>query len=260
MLAVLSPAKRLDFETPTTTAKATTPAFEVDSAELIDVLRAKAPQQIASLMGISDDLAELNSRRYASWQPPSTAPEAAKQAVLAFKGDVYLGLEAWQFDARELNWAQKHLRILSGLHGVLRPLDTILPYRLEMGTQLATKRGSNLYEFWGDKVTNAMRQALDDLNTNTLDQPGVQRVLQRVVDADALERARDQRAVQGTQKRAVQVPFVLREESPRPDGRLHGHKPCPHDEGAKGIRLGRLRVQRGAKQRRRLGVPSRRAQ
>jgi len=159
MLAILSPAKSLDYDTKLTTRKLSQPAFVADSAQLIDRLRTYDPAQLASLMHLSDNLAELNHRRYHQWVPQFEAPEA-RPAALAFKGDVYLGLDAYSLSERDLNWAQKHLRILSGLHGLLRPLDGIRPYRLEMGTTLSTSRGKSLYDFWGTRVTDALNAAI----------------------------------------------------------------------------------------------------
>ncbi|MEE4283051.1 MAG: peroxide stress protein YaaA [Pseudomonadales bacterium] len=159
MLAIISPAKTLDFESKLTTRKGTTPDFVEESDQLIDRLRQYEPAQLAKLMKISDNLAELNHRRYHEWTP-EFAPQTARPAALAFKGDVYLGLQAQDLSERDLTWAQKHLRILSGLHGVLKPLDRIHPYRLEMGTPLCTSKGKNLYEFWGDKVTRSLNEAL----------------------------------------------------------------------------------------------------
>ncbi len=159
MLAILSPAKTLDFESPLATRKFSEPAFQNESQALIKSLRKYSPDEIAGLMSISDNLAELNHRRYAEWEP--TFPkDAARPAILAFKGDVYLGLDGLSLSERDFTWAQKHLRILSGLHGLLRPLDRIRPYRLEMGTQLPTPKGKNLYQFWGSCVTDALNQAL----------------------------------------------------------------------------------------------------
>lgn len=159
MLAILSPAKTLDYQTPLTTDKSSAAEFNGESKELIATLRKFAPADIASLMKISDKLAELNHRRYAEWQP-KPSDDSARPAVFAFKGDVYQGLDAGSMSARDINFAQKHLRVLSGLYGLLRPLDLMQPYRLEMGTRLATRRGSNLYEFWGDKVTDHINKAL----------------------------------------------------------------------------------------------------
>jgi cytoplasmic iron level regulating protein YaaA (DUF328/UPF0246 family) len=159
MIFVISPAKALDFETPPTTARRTQPDFLDRSAELIAVLRERTPAEVAELMSLSDALAALNVARYASWSRPFT-PDNAKQAVLAFDGDVYDGLAAATLDEAGLAWAQDHLRILSGLYGVLRPLDLMQPYRLEMGTKLATPRGRNLYEFWGESITDALNALL----------------------------------------------------------------------------------------------------
>lgn len=170
MLAILSPAKSLDFETPLPSKKASTPEFIGDSRLLIDKLRQLAPADIASLMKLSDKLADLNHQRYAEWTGAldNTDPASARPAILAFKGDVYLGLDSYTLGERDLTWAQKHLRILSGLHGLLRPLDRIHPYRLEMGTSLKNPRGKNLYEFWGERVTDALNEAIEAQNQKIL--------------------------------------------------------------------------------------------
>lgn len=159
MLAVISPAKRLDFDTPSRTRKHTLPVFLNDSKQLIGTLRQKSPADIAGLMKISSKLADENYRRYGEWSTPFSV-ENSKQAVLAFKGDVYVGLDADAFSERDFSWAQNHVRILSGLHGILKPLDLIQPYRLEMGTPLHTARGNDLYQFWGKKVTAELNRAL----------------------------------------------------------------------------------------------------
>jgi cytoplasmic iron level regulating protein YaaA (DUF328/UPF0246 family) len=157
MLFLLSPAKSLDFDTPPADVPHTQPLFVPQTAELIDILRQKSPQDIASLMSLSDALAGLNVGRYAAWSPKFTS-QNAKQAVLAFNGDVYDGLDAKTLSADQLAWAQDHVCILSGLYGVLRPLDYMQAYRLEMGTKLVNARGKDLYQFWG-------RQIADYLNT-----------------------------------------------------------------------------------------------
>jgi cytoplasmic iron level regulating protein YaaA (DUF328/UPF0246 family) len=162
MLAVLSPAKSLDFESPSATRKFSQPQFLDESADLIKKLRGYSPQALSQLMGISDKLAHLNADRYASWQP-RFSQDNAKAAALAFAGDVYNGLKAPEFSERDFTWAQKRLRILSGLHGLLRPLDLIQPYRLEMGTSLKNRRGKDLYQFWGDRVTDALNEALAEV-------------------------------------------------------------------------------------------------
>jgi cytoplasmic iron level regulating protein YaaA (DUF328/UPF0246 family) len=171
MLAILSPAKTLDFESKLTTKKYTEPSFVDESSQLISTLKTLEPQDIASLMSISDNLAELNHRRYHEWQPrfdtPNFGTGAARPAILAFKGDVYLGLQGPTMSERDLTWAQKHIRILSGLHGLLRPLDRIHAYRLEMGTRLNTKHGANLYEFWGDKVATRLNDSLAEQHTGS---------------------------------------------------------------------------------------------
>lgn len=159
MLFVLSPAKSLDYDTPPHIATHTRPLFMAQAAELIAVLRTKTPAEVASLMELSDPLALLNVGRYAAWRPRVT-PRLAKQALLAFDGDVYQGLDARTLDADDLAWAQQHLLILSGLYGALRPLDLLQPYRLEMGTRLATPRGRDLYAFWGDQIARHVRNRL----------------------------------------------------------------------------------------------------
>ena len=167
MLIVLSPAKTLDYDTPATTREYSLPDFVAHSAELIATLKALAPAEISSLMDISDALAVLNVTRYASWSRKFTVKNA-KQAVLAFNGDVYEGLDAPSFTSSQLNYTQSHLRILSGLYGVLRPLDLMQPYRLEMGTRLENPRGKNLYAFWGNLVTEALNKEFAAQKSRTL--------------------------------------------------------------------------------------------
>jgi hypothetical protein len=159
MLIVISPAKSLDYETPPTTDAHTMPDFLAHSAELIEVLKTLSPAQVSSLMDISDALAVLNVTRYASWSPKFTRKNA-KQAVLAFNGDVYEGLDAPSLGAAQLDYLQSRLRILSGLYGMLRPLDLMQAYRLEMGTRLENPRGKNLYAFWDGRVTEALNEVL----------------------------------------------------------------------------------------------------
>ncbi len=167
MLIVLSPAKTLDFESPAKTTMHTQPAFIPQALELVTTLKRYSPAQIASLMSISDALADLNAGRFASWVPQFT-PENAKQAILAFNGDVYEGLDASSLTAKQLKYAQAHIRILSGLYGLLRPLDLMQPYRLEMGTALPTQRGKNLYQFWGDTITSALNQTITETKSKAL--------------------------------------------------------------------------------------------
>ena len=159
MLFLLSPAKSLDYETPLGEVPHTQPQFKAQSQALIEVLRTQSPQQIASLMDLSDALSALNVARYAAWSPRSTLRNA-RPAVLAFNGDVYEGLQARTLPVAALEWAQQHMAILSGLYGVLRPLDLLQPYRLEMGTRLATPQGSNLYQFWGSSIAQHLNQRL----------------------------------------------------------------------------------------------------
>lgn len=159
MLMVISPAKTLDYETPLPLQDFSQPDLLNHSAELIDTLRQLSPDDIAALMGLSAKLAELNSNRYLNWSLPFTQ-ENARPAVYAFAGDVYTGLDAYSFSAAHMQYAQQHLRILSGLYGVLRPLDLIQAYRLEMGTRLGNQRGRDLYQFWGSVITDALNQQL----------------------------------------------------------------------------------------------------
>ena len=167
MLSVISPAKTLDFETPATTAQATQPDFLDRSRELIGILRDLSPQQISELMGVSDKIAGLNAARFAEWQTPFT-PDNAKPAAQAFQGDVYVGLEAASFDEGDNAFAQDHLRILSGLYGLLRPLDLIQPYRLEMGTKLANPAGKDLYAYWKPTLTAALERAIAESGSKVL--------------------------------------------------------------------------------------------
>ena len=167
MLLVISPAKTLDFDTPANTAIASKPTMLKDSAMLIDRMREFAPDDLVNLMGVSQKIAELNTQRFMNWQMPFTKKNA-KQALLAFKGDVYTGLNAETFTEDDFDFAQQHLRILSGLYGVLRPLDLIQPYRLEMGTKLINDKGKNLYEFWNKKPTQALNKQLTSLDSSTV--------------------------------------------------------------------------------------------
>ena len=157
MLFLISPAKSLDYETPPHVQAHTQPLFTRQSAELMGVLKTRSPQQISTLMKLSDALAGLNVARNQAWSAQFTA-QNSKQAVLAFNGDVYAGLDAKTLSAQQLDWAQAHVCILSGLYGVLRPLDWIQPYRLEMGTALAVGRASNLYQFWGSGISDYLNE------------------------------------------------------------------------------------------------------
>ena len=167
MLMVISPAKTLDYETPPATARFTQPQYLDHSQELIEQLRELSPQQIGELMHLSDKLSGLNAARFGSWTPAFT-PENAKQALLAFKGDVYTGLNAVDFNEADFDYAQTHLRMLSGLYGLLRPLDLMMPYRLEMGTKLANARGKDLYAFWGTRISEWLNEALAEQGDDVL--------------------------------------------------------------------------------------------
>ena len=169
MLAVLSPAKSLDYQEQSLTKKKSTPQFLDDSEALVEQLRQLSPAKLSKLMGISPNLAELNHERFQSWKRPFRKREA-KQAILAFVGDVYQGFELDRYKEDDWTHVQDHVRILSGLYGILRPLDLMLPYRLEMGTKFSTKRGKDLYDFWGSKIAEALNKALkkqgDDILVN----------------------------------------------------------------------------------------------
>jgi cytoplasmic iron level regulating protein YaaA (DUF328/UPF0246 family) len=167
MIIVVSPAKSLDFDSPAKTKKYSEPQFLEDSSVLMNELQKYQPERLSELMHISEALSELNFNRNANWQLPFT-PENAKQAVFAFQGDVYQGMNAQDYCAAEINFAQKHLRILSGLYGILKPLDLIQPYRLEMGSKFKNARGKNLYEFWGSKLTDHINAELAVQKTKLL--------------------------------------------------------------------------------------------
>jgi cytoplasmic iron level regulating protein YaaA (DUF328/UPF0246 family) len=167
MLIVLSPAKTLDYETPVKFGDTTEPDFIPRSAELVSVLREMSPAKLSTLMKISDPLAQLNAARFASWSKRFNE-DNSRPALLAFDGDVYDGLAARSLNAKQQDWAQKHLRIMSGLYGLLRPLDLMQPYRLEMGTKLPTQRGKDLYAFWGDEITKALNATLAERKSTAL--------------------------------------------------------------------------------------------
>lgn len=167
MLLVISPAKTLDFDTPPSTSIYSQPEFLDDSAELIDQLKTLSPSDVSTLMSISDKLGALNSNRFIDWQLPFTS-DNSKQALLSFKGDVYEGMDTASLSQDDLTWANDHLRILSGLYGLLKPLDLIQPYRLEMGTKFSNERGKNLYEFWGNKITDKINHDLAEQKSPVL--------------------------------------------------------------------------------------------
>ncbi|MES2091553.1 MAG: peroxide stress protein YaaA [Pseudomonadota bacterium] len=190
MLILLSPAKSLDYETAPTTDTNTLPVFAHRAAELIEVLRPYTPAQISSLMDLSDALAALNVGRYAAWSAKFTSTNS-KQAVLAFNGDVYDGLSANTLTLKDLDWAQAHVAMLSGLYGVLRPLDWMQPYRLEMGTKLSNPQGKDLYAFWGDTLATHVNERLaaqgDDTVINLASQEYFKSVKRKALKARVVE-------------------------------------------------------------------------
>ena len=167
MLVLLSPAKKLDYDSPVRTTQHTQPLFVRQAQGLIDVLRQKSASEVAELMSLSDALARLNVERYQAWEPNFTLVNS-RQAVLAFNGDVYEGLEAATLTDEQLAWTQDHIAILSGLYGVLRPLDLMQPYRLEMGTRLSTPRGKSLYDYWGTEIAEYLNQRLAEQGADTI--------------------------------------------------------------------------------------------
>ena len=168
MLAVISPAKTLDFDSPNACDAFTRPQFLGQSRNLIQILKTKSAAEIKKLMSLSDNLAELNVDRYRKWKAPAKIGPTARQAAYAFMGDVYQGLDFSSLKSKDRDFAQKSLRILSGLYGLLKPLDLIAPHRLEMGTRLANEQGSNLYAFWGDTQTKALNREFKALGHSTL--------------------------------------------------------------------------------------------
>lgn len=167
MLALISPAKTLDYETALPTDTYTQPRLLEQSQQLIDVCRKLSASEIASLMTVSEKIANLNVERFRDWNADFDFSNA-RQALFAFKGDVYTGLDAYHLKDQEIDFAQQHLRMLSGLYGLLRPLDLMMPYRLEMGTKLKNKRGHNLYEFWGSIITDQINQDLAEIDAKVL--------------------------------------------------------------------------------------------
>lgn len=167
MLTVISPAKTLDYETPALTDEFTQPAHLRQSRKLVRRLREFSSPDLSKLMGVSRTIAELNVERFRRWKTPFK-PDNAKQALFAFKGDVYIGLDAATMSQKNIAFAQDHLRMLSGLYGVLRPLDLMQPYRLEMGTRLATDQGQNLYQFWDARITRALNTEMKAIGSDLL--------------------------------------------------------------------------------------------
>ena len=167
MLIVISPAKTLDYETPSITNRYSQSDYLQEAQQLIEQMRRFSAEEISTIMAVSDKIAQLNASRFKQWCTPF-APDNAKQAILAFKGDVYSGLDANSFNDGDFQFAQQHLRILSGLYGLLRPLDLMQPYRLEMGRKIETMRGKNLYQFWGDIITTDINQQMLQSNSDYL--------------------------------------------------------------------------------------------
>lgn len=190
MIFLLSPAKTLDYETPPVVPAVADPGFVAQSAALIRLLKKQSSEDLAQLMSLSPALAELNVKRYQTWQRQFT-PANSKPAVLAFNGDVYEGLDAASLSPTELDWAHNHLAILSGLYGVLRPLDRMQPYRLEMGTALANPKGHTLYAFWGDTLAEYLNARLSPdpapLIVNLASQEYFKAVSRKVLKVPVLE-------------------------------------------------------------------------
>ena len=167
MLILISPAKTLDYESPIKVNGHSEIQFEKESAQLVRILKKYKADDLVKLMNISSKIAHLNYDRFAQWKAPINKEEA-RQALFAFKGEVYNGLDAYTLIQEDADYAQQHLRILSGLYGVLRPMDLILPYRLEMGTKLQTPKFNHLYEFWGQKLRKNIEKALTESGSNIL--------------------------------------------------------------------------------------------
>ena len=167
MITLLSPAKTLDYETPDVIAELTIPRFTDQTNRLIRILKKKTVKEIQSMMHISDNLAVLNRKRYKTFSKEYT-DENSKSTIMAFKGDVYTGLDAETLDEASLEYVNKHVRILSGLYGLLLPFDRMQPYRLEMGTRLENKKGTNLYHFWGDMISKSLNEDLKEMGTDTI--------------------------------------------------------------------------------------------
>lgn len=167
MITLLSPAKTLDFESPERISDLTVPQFNMMSNRLIRILKKKSVDEIKGLMAISDALAKLNKNRFKHFNKEYT-DENSKSAITAFKGDVYIGLDVGSLNDEDLNFANQHVRILSGLYGLLLPFDRMQAYRLEMGTRLDNKSGTNLYHFWGDTISKALNNELDAQNSDVI--------------------------------------------------------------------------------------------
>ena len=168
MITLLSPAKTLDYETPLPLRSFSVSGHLKKSEELIGELRNKDPQGLSELMGLSEKLASLNFERNMNWEPPVSPSEDSRQAIFAFKGDVYTGLSAYSLKNADIKFLDKHVRILSGLYGILKPLDLMSPYRLEMGTKLTNAKGKNLYEFWGSEISESINESISTHKNKTI--------------------------------------------------------------------------------------------
>jgi cytoplasmic iron level regulating protein YaaA (DUF328/UPF0246 family) len=190
MLFLLSPAKTLDYESPLPPVQTSAPQFVAQSADLINTLKKKSPKQIAALMDLSAPLAQLNADRFKAWSPAFTQ-DNARPPVLAFNGDVYEGLDAKSLKPQDLQWAQDHVAILSGLYGVLKPLDLMQPYRLEMGTALKHGKAHNLYQFWGSQLALHLNAQLakekDPVIVNLASQEYFKAVDRKMLQAKVIE-------------------------------------------------------------------------
>jgi len=167
MLTIISPAKTLDYESPIAVSGQSEISFAKESKQLISILKKFKPEELEKLMRVSHKIAMLNYDRYAQWKYPFNNQDS-RQALFAFKGEVYNGLDAYSLNQKETDFAQNHLRMLSGLYGVLKPYDMMLPYRLEMGTKLETEKFKHLYDFWGDKIRKSIQKAIDESGSNVL--------------------------------------------------------------------------------------------
>ena len=241
MLMVISPAKTLDYESPLATSTYTQPEFLEDACELVDQLKTLEPHQISNLMSISDKLGQLNAERFQNWHTPFT-PENARQAVLAFKGDVYTGLDAESFSEQDFDFAQQHLRMLSGLYGVLKPLDLMQPYRLEMGTRFENNRGKDLYAFWGSKITEEINRLLAD-DDGVLVNLASNEYFKSVKKKD-LEGRLITPPIQRLEEWSVQDDQLLCQESPGADVSVCHSEPHHPGRRPQGIQPRRLLLQR----------------
>ena len=254
MLIVISPAKTLDYETPPVTRTHTKPELLKQSQTLINILRNYSALDLAELMHLSIKLAELNFERYHAWKPPFNMKNA-KQAALAMQGDVYTGLDAKSLGEEALAFAQQHLRILSGLYGVLRPLDLMQAYRLEMGTRLPNSQGKDLYAFWGDTITRMLNKALikqgDDLLINLASNEYFKSVRPKQLKGRIIT-PQFKEYKNGT----LQDDRHLREKGPRPDEPLYHRTPARRSGTAQGLRYGGLCLRPGPVPERSMGLYS----